>query len=407
MKGKYDLICIGGGIGGSALAKAIAQQGARVLVLEQEKEFKDRVRGESLMWGVADAQALGILDLLRDTCGHVTPWWDITLGPMALGPRDLAATTPGRAPYLTFYHPAMQQALFESAEAAGADVRREASVRGVTPGPSPVVLVEQRGRTEEFSARLVVGADGRSSAIRKFAGFTTRHDPPALLLAGVLLEDIPLPRDDAQFWWMNPSLGQEVLLIPIGGGRVRSYLGYHKDSIARRFQGAADLPQFIEHSTRTGVPRDLYSKAKAAGPLATFDGADSWVEHPYSAGVALIGDAAAASDPSFGQGLSLTMRDVRVLRDNLLQNENWDVAGHAYAEAHDRYYDPIHRVERWSTELLFDRGADADLRRARALPLIAQDVTRLPDHIFSGPELPADEAVRRRFYGEEAAAAPR
>jgi len=44
---------------------------------------------------------------------------------------------------------------------------------------------------------------------------------------------------------------------------------------------------------------------------------------------------------------------------------------------------------------------DADARRARAMPLIAQDETRVPDHLFSGPNLPADDSVRRRFFGEE------
>lgn len=47
----------------------------------------------------------------------------------------------------------------------------------------------------------------------------------------------------------------------------------------------------------------------------------------------LIGDAAASSDPSWGQGLGLTVRDVRVLRDHLLSRENWDEAGHAYAQS--------------------------------------------------------------------------
>ena len=51
--GRYDLITVGGGRGGASLAKAIAEHGARVLVLERETQFKDRVRGEALVsWGV-------------------------------------------------------------------------------------------------------------------------------------------------------------------------------------------------------------------------------------------------------------------------------------------------------------------------------------------------------------------
>ena len=40
----YDIVTVGGGLGGSALAKAIAEHGARVLVLESETQFRDRVR---------------------------------------------------------------------------------------------------------------------------------------------------------------------------------------------------------------------------------------------------------------------------------------------------------------------------------------------------------------------------
>ena len=50
----YDIITIGGGLGGAALAKVMAESGARVLVLESEPQFKDRVRGEVMLsWGVA------------------------------------------------------------------------------------------------------------------------------------------------------------------------------------------------------------------------------------------------------------------------------------------------------------------------------------------------------------------
>src|SRR5262245_24965583 len=118
-------------------------------------------------------------------------------------------------------------------------------------------------------------------------------------------------------------------------------------------------------------------------------------------GVVLIGDAAASSDPSWGQGLCLTVRDVRVLRDLLLQHENWDEAGHAYAEAHDGHYGVIHRVEDWLTQMFFETGPTAEALRARAFPLIAEDPTRAPDHLLSGPDVPAEEAVRRRFFGEE------
>jgi 2-polyprenyl-6-methoxyphenol hydroxylase-like FAD-dependent oxidoreductase len=117
--------------------------------------------------------------------------------------------------------------------------------------------------------------------------------------------------------------------------------------------------------------------------------------------VALIGDAASSSDPTWGQGLSLTVRDVRVLRDQLLASEDWEVAGQTYAQEHDRYYCVIHTVDNWLSELFLATGPEAETRRAKALPLIAQDETRVPDHYTSGPELPLNETIRRRFFGEE------
>jgi len=53
------------------------------------------------------------------------------------------------------------------------------------------------------------------------------------------------------------------------------------------------------------------------------------------------------------------------------------------------------------TRLYLETGPDADARRQRALPLVAQNPTRQPDTIFSGPDVPLDEEVRRRFFAED------
>ena len=61
MRTEYDLIVVGGGLGGAALAKAMAERGARVLVIERERQFRDRVRGEGIFpWGVIELRRLGL-----------------------------------------------------------------------------------------------------------------------------------------------------------------------------------------------------------------------------------------------------------------------------------------------------------------------------------------------------------
>lgn len=401
-QGIYDIITVGGGLGGSALAKAMAEHGARTLVLERETQFKDRVRGEQMAsWGVGEARALGIYDVLRDACGHEVRWWRTYLGSTPLDRQDCVADSLQHAPQFMFYHPMMQEVLLQAAADAGVEVRRGAAVKEVRPGTSPVVVVEQGGRIEEFRARLVVGTDGRTSMVRKWGGFSVQHDAPQRFIAGVRFKDMAvLPDEEAQFY-VNPGLGQLVLLVPQGQGQARAYLGWYQRVNPNRLQGTEDLPRFIAESIKTGAPADLYAGAEATGPLATFDGADSWVEHPYRSGVALIGDAASTNDPCFGQGLSLTLRSVRVLRDQLLAHDDWEAAGHAYAVEHDRDYGVIHRATHWFGQMFYEAGAEADARRAKALPLIAQDKSRAINHLLSGPDLPADETVRRRFFGEE------
>jgi 2-polyprenyl-6-methoxyphenol hydroxylase-like FAD-dependent oxidoreductase len=397
----YDIITVGGGLGGASLAKAMAEHGAKVLVLERETQFKDRVRGEQMSpWGVAEAQALGLYTRILNTCGHNLPWFDTYMGPTQTEHRDLVSTTPQQAPMLIFYHPAMQEELLQAAATAGAEVRRGSRVSTVKPGATPTVTVEHYGRTEEIPARLVVGADGRASLVRKWAGFSVHKDPDRRLMAGVLFEEMSGLRDDTNYVVLNPSLSQIVALFPQGHGRVRAYLGYPKAN-GYRLQGETDVSRFIEGSVQTGAAAEWYQGVRMGGPLATFDADNTWVEHPYKEGVVLIGDAAAACDPSYGQGLSLTVRDVRVLRDSLLTHEDWDVAGHAYAKEHGRYYGAVYRFTQWFGQMFYATGPEAEALRMQALPLIAQDRARVPDLLASGPEVPMDDTVRRRFFGEE------
>ena len=295
----YDIIIIGGGVGGSAFAKAMAEAGAQVLVLERETQFRDRVRGEAIMpWGVVEAVELGIRDVIASSGGHELPWWDSYQGSNRAGHRDLVATTRAKAPVLACYHPLMQQALIEAAAAARAKVSRGARVVGVKTNGTPEVTAETGRGREEFRARLIVAADGRGSPSRGWGGFQVRQDPEQTLVAGVLLDGVTAS-DDATHAGLDSQGGRWVIIFPQSQERARCYVCYPA-AAGYRLTGERDLPKFVQESLKTGVAAEYYQHARPAGPLATFDGATVWVEHPYQSGIALIGDAAASSDPTWG-----------------------------------------------------------------------------------------------------------
>ena len=65
-----DVVIVGGGIAGSAIAAALAPTGMDVLVIERQVQYRDRVRGESLQpWGVAEARHLGVEQTLLGAGG--------------------------------------------------------------------------------------------------------------------------------------------------------------------------------------------------------------------------------------------------------------------------------------------------------------------------------------------------
>ena len=399
----YDLIVIGGGVGGSALAVGMAAAGARTLVLEAEESFRDRVRGEAVMpWGVAEARLMGLFSALERAGANPLPFWDSYQGPDRSGHRDLARTTRAREPVMACYHPVLQTALLQKAEESGAEVWRGARVTALNAGSEssgPTLSVERKGAATQLSALLMVGADGRGSATRGWAGFPVLRDPERNLVSGVLMDGVALS-DDATHAWLDTQKGHFILNFPQGEGRARVYLCYATGS-TKRYSGPDDVKAVLDQCIASGVPAEVYENASPAGPLATFEGRTSWVESAYRKGVALVGDAAANTDPTWGQGLSMAFRDARILTEILLAHDDWNEAGEAYADARKQHFGVVHAMENWQTQLLMDTGPEADEIRARAMRSWREDRTRNPDTFLSGPGETLGESDRRRFFGED------
>ena len=134
----YDIITVGGGLGGAALAKIMSEHGARVLVLESETKFRDRVRGEVIAsWGVSELKELGIYNTIKAAGGREVEWSELTAGGGATVRRHLPSTTAPMPTRLNFYHPDMQESVIQAAASAGAEVRRGARVHDLRAGTLP------------------------------------------------------------------------------------------------------------------------------------------------------------------------------------------------------------------------------------------------------------------------------
>src|SRR5262245_37584493 len=102
---QFDLIVVGGGIAGSSLAARMAAAGARVLVLERDIQFTDRVRGEAIQpWGVAEARKLGVAQILSD-CSSELSFFEQILNGHRVMRRELPSTTMSGEAIWGFYHP--------------------------------------------------------------------------------------------------------------------------------------------------------------------------------------------------------------------------------------------------------------------------------------------------------------
>jgi len=365
----FDLIIVGSGIGGGALATVMARAGRSVLLLEQSDVYEDKVRGEWISpWGVAETKRLGLYDTLVAAGGHhLTKHVGYRPGvdpdeaeKLAM---DLGMFVPDVPGPLCLGHPHHCQTLFDAAGSAGADARRGVTVSEVTLGANPSVRFTDGEGEHRHTARLVVGADGRMSSVRKTAGVALHRDEPHHWFAGLLVEG-------AHDWdQLAQATGTEgdfhFLAFPQGDGRVRIYGGYPIEE-AKRFAGPEGARKFLDAFAFESSPRNrAIVEAEPAGPLLSYHNSDAWTDEPFGEGFVLVGDAAGWNDPILGLGLSITYRDVRMVSDLLLGSEDWNAA--LFKPYGEERYERLRRL-RFSAKVLsaleVEFGADAEARRA-------------------------------------------
>lgn len=323
-----DIVVVGGGIGGSAFATVMAKSGFDVLLLEKTSKHVDRVRGEWMApWGVQELQRLELYEPMIEAGGHHltrSVQFDEFLDPdIALAfEQPLSDILPNVPGPLCLGHPDMCNVLNEQAKDAGVTFKREITKIKIVPGASPKLTYVHEGESHEVMPRLVVGADGRSSTVAKQIGVELTHDPVGHFFSGMLVEGVKDLPENLQ--WIGTEEDVHYLCFPQSPTRARLYLGFSPETPSR-FSGKDGPQRFLEAFKLKSTPySECFANAQPAGPCPAYPNSDSWTDRPFADGVVVIGDAAGHNDPINGQGLSITLRDVRILRDLLLNSDAWD-----------------------------------------------------------------------------------
>jgi 2-octaprenyl-3-methyl-6-methoxy-1,4-benzoquinol hydroxylase len=335
-RGPLDLVVIGAGVVGSAAALAAARDGLRVALVEAHAPPPWSADEPDLrVYAFApDNQALledlGAWAGVRSARAH--PYrsmrvWDAAGG----GELDFNAESLGRE---GLGHIVEHSLLVDRLWAA---CGREPNIHRHCPDALESVEQDAEGVTAVLAsghrvrARLLLGADGAASAVRRLVGLPVdRHDYGQHGLVAYVGTE--LPHEDTAWQRFLPT--GPLAFLPCGDGRC-SIVWTLPDAEAERLL-SADEVAFRRELTRAFDARlgEVVSvSARAAFPLRR------QLAKAYVSGrVALVGDAAHAVHPLAGQGVNLGLRDVAALR------ALWRRAGSGADIA------APHRLARWERE---------------------------------------------------------
>jgi 2-polyprenyl-6-methoxyphenol hydroxylase-like FAD-dependent oxidoreductase len=386
-----DIVVIGGGVAGGAMATVMARAGYGVVMLEVTREHRDVVRGEALTpWGAAEAQALGLYDLYMSSGGHhATQFtaYDEDLDPAQAEARSLDLTTLPFPPLLCIGHPKACNMLNGAAVTAGARFVRGVRHTRVTPGPRPTVAFELDGSAHELRPRLVVGADGRHGHTRIQAGVEEQADPVHHWMAGLLVEG-------AHGWPAHRSaVGVEgwrnLFVFPQGEGRLRVYLCVGTED-RERVMGPDAARNILEAFRLRSVPQAAaIAEARPAGEVFSYPNNDTWTLEPFTPGVVLIGDAAGRNDPIIGQGLAMSLRDVKLVSTILKDGADWSPgAFRPYGEERFERFRRMRNIGRFAATRDAEFGEAPRNRRRRVAERLAANPELMASMLapFVGPD---------------------
>ena len=325
----YDVIVIGGGPGGSAVATLTAEKGYRVLLLERDKSPQFKI-GESLMpatyWTF---KRLGVIEKLKDS--HFPKKYSVQFyssSGKASAPFYFYRNDPHESSMTwQVLRSEFDQMLLENAQGKGAEVQRGVSVHEVLFDGEKAVGVRARlanGEIEEFSAKVVVDSTGQSALIsRKLKINTTESKLRKASIfthfeGGIRDEGIDegatlilhTESKDSWFWYIPLSYDR----VSVG---VVGDLGYLLQDRRRSDGTLSHQAIFDEELAKCPALRPRLTDAKQLFPVKVTKDFSYRADRIAGNGWVLVGDAFGFLDPVYSSGLFLALKSGEMAADTI------------------------------------------------------------------------------------------
>jgi len=325
-----EVLVIGAGVAGLAVACALAQRGATVTVLERAAAVTEVGAGVQVSPNAAAVlRALGLAAALEACALRAT---GIALRDGISGRRllrlDLARLRPGQGYH--FVHRAdLIELLAEAARAAGVEIELGQTTVAVRSG-----AVELSGGGTRRAA-LVIGADGlhsvaRTALIGKVAPFFTGQVAWRCI--------IPCEAGAAAVAEVHMGPGRHLVTYPLRGGAMRNIVAVEeRNAWVEEGWNLTDDPRALRTAFAgfAGGVRGWLDQVETVGLWGLFRHpvAKLWQQAGSDGGLAILGDAAHPMLPFLAQGAAMALEDAWVLASRVAQADSLAVGLAAYQAA--------------------------------------------------------------------------
>lgn len=315
-----DILIVGGGLNGPALALALAQGGFDVTIVDQlpaETRSKDLFDGRSYALALASTRLLGAIGVWGEIAAQAQPMLEIkvTDGRAGEGPSpfmlhfDHAEIEEGPMGFLM--EDRYLRRAFLSAMDAHPKITQVSGDRVIDQTIGPFTTVATLGSGKTITSRLIVGSDGRQSGTAERAGIHREYkDYGQTALVSAIAHQRPHNGIAHQFFMPAGPLA----ILPLTGNRS-SIVWAETHERATEIQAMNDDDYLDALRPAFG---SFLGDISLTGARFTYPLSLSVATGFTSERVVLIGDAAHGVHPIAGQGLNLGLRDVGALAEVLI-----------------------------------------------------------------------------------------